>query len=78
MTDLLDKVEWQFMKAKAKIIAALHDEKGEVNMIAIILIIVIVIALAAVFKERIGKVVTSLFKRVDEDINTFDSSISPQ
>lgn len=77
MTNLLDKAEWQLMKAKAKIIAAFHDEKGEVNMIAIILIVIIVIALAAVFRDQITAVVNKMFGKVNEDFGNFDGTANP-
>lgn len=53
--------------AKAK--AALKDERGETNIIAIILILAIVIILAIVFRTQImalfSKIWNSLFDNVD-------------
>ncbi len=46
---------------------SIKEEKGEVNMVAIVLILLIVIALAAIFKESLISLLTTLFERIKEE-----------
>ena len=47
----------------------LKDERGETNIIAIILIILVVIALVGFFNKSITSIVQDLFKSIKEAIN---------
>jgi len=40
------------------------DERGEVNMVAIVLLLLVVIALAAVFKDAIINLMTDLLEKL--------------
>ncbi|MDF2534658.1 MAG: putative Flagellin, Flp1-like, domain [Bacillales bacterium] len=48
----------------------IKDEKGETNIVAIILIIVIVIGLVVIFKDRIGSLIDNLFDKIDSKTET--------
>lgn len=69
MLNLADKLYFKAMMAKAKASQLWKDEKGDTNIIAIILILAIVIALAIVFKNQLtalfNKIWSSLFNDVD-------------
>ena len=58
------------VNAKIKKDQFLHEERGEVNMTAIIMIIAVVIVLAVVFKEQIKKLVVNLFEQIGGKANT--------
>lgn len=75
MQDVKDKLIMKYFKAKAKVISMFYDEKGETNIIAIILIIIVVIALAGLFRKQIMDVVNNLFGRVNNNIDSFDNGI---
>lgn len=48
-------------------ISSIKEETGEINMVAIVLILLIVIALAAIFKESLISLLTTLFERIKEE-----------
>ena len=47
-------------------------EKGEINMIAIVLIIIVVIILAVIFKDSMKNLLETIFKRINDDIQNFE------
>lgn len=55
-------------KAGRTLRAFMKDEKGEVNLIAILLIIVVTVALVAIFKEQITNMVNGIFENIGEGI----------
>lgn len=69
MSNVVDKLYFKAMMAKAKVSQLWKDEKGDTNIIAIIIILAIVIALAIVFKSQLSalfnKIWSSLFADVD-------------
>ncbi len=58
-----------YLKANRKVNDIISDERGEVNMIAIILIIIVVIGLVAVFREKITDVINLLVDKIKDAIN---------
>ena len=44
----------------------LNEERGDTNIIAIILIIIVVIALVGIFREQMIEIVTSLFQQIKD------------
>lgn len=49
----------------------LLDQKGEINMIAIVLILIVVIILAVIFKDSMKALLESIFQRIENDIQNF-------
>lgn len=49
----------------------LLDRKGEINMIAIVLILIVVIILAVIFKDSMKALLESIFQRIQDDIQNF-------
>ena len=49
----------------------IEDERGETNIIAIVLIIIVVIAVAAIFREKIFDLIGRLFTKVDSGVEDF-------
>lgn len=47
------------------------DEKGEINMIAIVLILIVVIMLAVIFKDSMEELLKNIFERIKDDISNF-------
>ncbi|WP_297377413.1 Flp1 family type IVb pilin [uncultured Helcococcus sp.] len=55
----------------SNIIYKLKSQKGEINMIAIVLILIVVIILAVIFKDSMQNLLKSIFTRLENDINNF-------
>lgn len=49
----------------------IKSEKGEINMIAIVLILIVVIILAVIFKDNMQSLLENIFTRIQNDINNF-------
>ena len=72
MSKLATKLFVKGLMAKDRISKLLKSERGDTNIIAIIIILAIVIALAIIFRKSImelfNKIWTSLFTDVDQAI----------
>lgn len=55
--------------AKMKLRKLFSDEKGEVNIVAIVVLIGIAVLLALIFKDQIEKLLETLFKTISENAN---------
>lgn len=55
--------------AKMKLRQFFLDEKGEVNIVAIVVLIGIAVLLALIFKGQIEKLLETLFKTITENAN---------
>lgn len=53
------------MWVQAKLNKFLHDEKGEVNIVSIVVLIGIAVVLAIVFKDAISNLLKSLLNTID-------------
>ena len=53
------KATIKMAQAKAKMMNALKDERGEVNLIAILLIIVVVVGLVIIFRDSITTLINT-------------------
>lgn len=73
MSKIMNKMYFKGLSVLGKAKAALKDERGETNIIAIIIILAIVIALAIIFRNQImalfNKIWNSLFSNVDNAIS---------
>ncbi|MFM1514560.1 Flp1 family type IVb pilin [Helcococcus ovis] len=49
----------------------IKNNKGEVNMIAIVLILLVVIILAVIFKDGLANLLKLIFTRLENDISNF-------
>ena len=61
-----------YLKANRKVNDIISDERGEVNMIAIILIIIVVIGLVAVCRSSIEEVIDLLINKIKDAIKAMD------
>lgn len=71
MLDLEVRVMNRLVKAKEAFAAKLGEERGDTNIISVIIILVIVIALAATFKTNIEKVAKDLWTNINSTAETF-------
>jgi flagellin-like protein len=73
MSKLMNKLCMKGLQAQKKLQKLWSDERGETNIIAIILILAIVIALAIIFRTQLtalfNKIWSSLFSNVDNVIS---------
>ena len=51
---------------KAKLYSFLHDERGDVNIVSIVVLIGIAVILAVLFKDAIGGLITSLLETIEK------------
>lgn len=58
----------KYVEAKMKLDSFLKNEKGEANLIAVILILAIVIVLVIIFKDSITKMVDQIFDQAEKDV----------
>lgn len=61
----------KYTKAINNFTNRLLDPKGEINMIAIVLILIVVIMLAIIFKDSMEALLKNIFERIQNDINAF-------
>lgn len=59
---MLQNLNVMMVILKAKLNRFLHDEKGDVNIVSIVVLIGIAVLLAVVFKDAIGELLTSLLE----------------
>ncbi|GAB5080892.1 hypothetical protein Osc1_00650 [Hominimerdicola sp. 21CYCFAH17_S] len=72
MSKINDLMIRAYLKANRKVNDIISDERGEVNMIAIILIIIVVIGLVAVFRSSIEEVIDLLINKIKDAIKAMD------
>ncbi len=70
MSKLTSKLAVKGMLLKARLIGALKNERGDTNIIAIILILAIVIALALLFKDKIFDLFDKIWGKVEEPVDS--------
>lgn len=60
----------KYVETKMKIEEFMKNEKGEANLIAVILILAIVVVLVIVFKDQITDMVNRIFDKANADVDT--------
>ncbi len=70
MANLLTKLYVKGIMAKENAKNFFKSERGEANIIAIILVLAIVIALALVFRNQIKNLFDSIWGNMTEDVNS--------
>ncbi len=63
------------LSAKLKAVDLLTDEKGEVNIVATVILIAIAVLLAVYFKREITDVVKGLFNTINPKVDGLKSDI---
>ncbi len=66
---MLNNLHMCALIAKMKLRALFTDEKGEVNIVAIVVLIGIAVLLALIFKEKITELLNTLFGTITENAN---------
>ncbi|SNT08670.1 flagellin N-terminal-like domain-containing protein [Micrococcales bacterium KH10] len=61
---MLDLISEKLIALNLRAKAALADERGEVNIIAIVLLIVVAISLVIIFKDQIGGFVKNIMDNI--------------
>ncbi len=70
MFKLADKIIFKGIKAKNAVLNALKNERGDTNIVAIIVILAIVIALAIIFKDSIKALFDSIWGSIEDDVDS--------
>ena len=61
---MLQNLNVMMVFAKAKLNSFLRDERGDVNIVSIVVLIGIAVLLAIVFKDAIGELLTNLLETI--------------
>lgn len=59
----------KYLQGKIFIQELIEGEDGETNIVAIILLIIVIIALVAIFKDKMTKIIISLFDKIAQAVN---------
>ena len=65
------KVMNYLFKKKEAFCDMLRDDRGDTNVISIIIILVVVIGLAVMFKDNVGKLAGGIWNKIKNQTNTF-------
>ncbi len=61
----------------AKMNRFIHDERGDVNIVSIVVLIGVAVILAILFKDAIGDLLTSLLKTIQKNADKVGSDTLP-
>lgn len=70
MTTTLIRTELAVRSAAARLVRALRDDKGEVNIVATVLLIVLAVALIVIFQGQIKGWLEAMFGKINSGINS--------
>lgn len=71
MLDLEVRVMNKLLKMKEGMAAKFMDERGDTNIISVIMILVVVIGLATLFNDNIGDLANSIWNNINSDTSVF-------
>ena len=69
MAKIMNKIYFKGLSVLGKAKSALKDERGDTNIIAIIIILAIVIALAIIFRTKIIELFNMIWGGLSENVN---------
>lgn len=69
MSKLANKLYFKALAAKNNALKLLKNEKGETNLVAIILILAVVIALVVIFRGEIEKILDKIWDAIGGDVD---------
>ncbi len=69
MSKLANKLYFKALAAKNNALKLLKNEKGETNLVAIILILAVVIALVVIFRGEIEKILDKIWGAIGGDVD---------
>lgn len=69
------KINMAAIRLKVFIDSFLHQERGAVDIVAIVILIAIAVVLAVFFKEQIAKLLQSMMKTIQEKAGGLSSDI---
>lgn len=72
---LMQNIKFAGMAAKAKLRKFFSDEKGEVNIVAIVVLIGIAVILALAFKGAIKNVLDDLFGKINTSVSDINTNV---
>lgn len=69
MLNLTNKLYFKALAAKNHALKCLKNEKGETNLVAIILILAVVIALVVIFRGKIEDLLDKIWAAIGSDVD---------
>ena len=70
MSKLASKIYLKGLAAKERLISSLKNERGDTNIISIIVILAIVIALAVIFKDKLVQLFEKIWGSLDDEVTS--------
>lgn len=70
MSNLAKKLYFKALSAKTNALKLLKNEKGETNLVAIILILAVVIALVVIFRGEIEDILDQIWGSIGSDVSS--------
>ena len=67
---LTKKLWTMYYKGKNEMKKLLTDERGEVNLVVILLIIVVAVGLVVIFRERITDLINNIFYKIGTEVDS--------
>ncbi len=64
---MLDVLDALYLSAMIHLNAFIRDEKGAVDLVTVVVLIGIALALAVIFRQRIGNLLNTLFDSIDQN-----------
>lgn len=71
MLELQVKMMNKLLKMKENFASSIKDERGDTNVISVVIILVVVIGLAVLFKDNIGSIVNNLWTTINGKATSF-------
>ena len=66
---MLQKILYLGVLAKSKLDSFIREERGDVNIVSIVVLIGIAVVLAIVFKDAIGGLINTLLQQITNNAN---------
>lgn len=65
MTKIIEKTAFKIL---CEVNRLRNEERGEVNLISILLIVIVAIGLVAMFRDQITKLLENVFQRINQNV----------
>ncbi len=70
MTTTLFRADLAVRHAISRAVRGFRDEKGEVNIVATVLLIVVAVALIVLFQDKLGEWIEKMFSAISSDVDS--------
>ena len=71
MLDLQVRMMNRALKMKEAMVEKMTDERGDTNVVSVVIVLVIVVGLAAFFKDKIGGLINGIWDKAANEATPF-------